>query len=76
MRILTLLGLAAVMFGAYAATRRQRFGPGASVRATNPQPLQRWEGEGGSVPAANPAIADPVRADPAELETSGAGSEL
>jgi len=76
MRILTLLGLAAVTFGAYAATRRRRFGPGASMRAANPRSLQRWEGEGGSVPAANAAIADPVRPASEELATSGAGSEL
>jgi hypothetical protein len=47
------IGLVAAGFSAYAAYRqRNGLGRGARLRV-KPEPLQRWEDEGGSVPAAN-----------------------
>jgi hypothetical protein len=52
-RLVATIGLFAAGFTAYAAYRqRSGFVGGARLRA-KPEPLQRWEDEGGSVPAAN-----------------------
>jgi hypothetical protein len=51
LRIASTLAAAAVAFSGYAAYRRRH---GQAVRdglRRKPEPLQRWEGEGGAVPA-------------------------
>jgi hypothetical protein len=67
-RIAATIGLFAAGFSAYAAYRqRHGLARGAHLRAKT-EPLQRWEDEGGNVPAANlgtvAARADALSAEP------------
>jgi len=58
MGILRTLALGAIGYGVYSALRqRDRT---SSVGQTKPEPLQRWEAEGGNVPVANPGLQDPL----------------
>ncbi len=50
-RLAGILGLTAAAIGGYAAFRGYRPRSGAAAK---PEPLQRWEGEGGSVPGVEP----------------------
>jgi hypothetical protein len=54
MSLLRTLAIGAIGFGVY-ATLQDRYRK-ANVVVAKPEPLQRWEGEGGNVPAANPAL--------------------
>ncbi|HEU4459120.1 MAG TPA: hypothetical protein VFR90_08370 [Methylibium sp.] len=52
--LITTAALGLVGFSVYSSLRRQR--QLQAPRGTKAEPLQRWEGEGGNVPAANTAL--------------------
>lgn len=52
LRIAGTFAAAAVAFSGYAAYRRRHVLRGHGALTRTPEPLQRWEGEGGAVPTA------------------------
>jgi hypothetical protein len=71
MGMLRTLALGVVGFGLYSTLRkRSRMGD----TAVKPEPLQRWEGEGGNVPQAHPGLHAAEVGDDAATSSASARS--
>jgi hypothetical protein len=66
--LLWLAGIAGLLAGASLATHRRRE-QGRVASRGQPEPLQRWEGEGGAVPTPLSGEVRNVRHTPASTET-------